>query len=153
MRLPPLVYVLGYAGLIPFLAGPLWLSIAPLTAPPWLDHLWLLYAAMIASFMAGTFWGMSLLVAEGTNGMIGMALSAVLFILSWATLALPFRPCLFALAGVFVLLVAAEVWRERTIDPLSGYFTLRATLTLQAPAPRMDAASSAPHGTAIATVA
>ena len=62
--------------------------------------------------------------------MIGMALSAVLFIMSWATLALPFRECLYALAGVFVLLVAAEVWRERTIDPLSGYFTLRATLTI-----------------------
>ena len=130
MRLPPLVFALGYTGLIPFLIGPLWLTLSPLTAPPWLDHLWLLYAAMIASFMAGTFWGMSLLVAEGPNGMIGMALSAVLFLLSWATLALSFRLCLFALAGVFVLLVAAEVWRERTIDPLSGYFTLRATLTL-----------------------
>jgi hypothetical protein len=82
MRLPPLVFALGYAGLIPFLVGPLWLTLSPLTAPPWLDHLWLLYAAMIASFMAGTFWGMSLLVAEGPNGMIGMALSAVLFMLS-----------------------------------------------------------------------
>ncbi|MDE0853392.1 MAG: DUF3429 domain-containing protein [Nevskia sp.] len=130
MKLPPLVYALGYAGLIPFLAGPVWLSFAPQSAPPWLDHLWLLYAAMIASFMSGTFWGMSLLVAEGPNGMIGMAMSAVLFLLSWGALALPFRLCLFALAGVFVLLVAAEVWRERTIDPLSGYFTLRASLTI-----------------------
>jgi hypothetical protein len=130
MKLPPLVFALGYAGLLPFLLGPAWLTLSPLTAPPWLDHLWLLYAAMIASFMAGTFWGMSLLVAQGPNGMIGMALSAALFLLSWATLALPFRLCLFALAGVFVLLVAAEMWRERTIDPLSGYFTLRATLTI-----------------------
>jgi len=130
MRLPPLVFVLGYAGLIPFLLGPAWLTFSPQTAPDWLDRLWLLYAAMIASFMAGTFWGMSLLVAEGTEGMIGMGLSAVLFMLAWGTLALPFRQCLFALAGVFVLLVAAEVWRERTIDPLSGYFTLRATLTI-----------------------
>ena len=130
MKLPPLVFALGYAGLIPFLVGPAWLSFAPQSAPPWLDHLWLLYAAMIASFMAGTFWGMSLLVAEGPNGMLGMALSALLFMLAWGALALPFRPSLFALAGVFVLLVAAEVWRERTIDPLSGYFTLRATLTI-----------------------
>jgi hypothetical protein len=130
MRLPPLVFALGYAGLIPFLMGPAWLAFSPHTVPPWLDHLWLLYAAMIASFMAGTFWGMSLLVVEGTEGRIGMVLSSVLFLLAWGVLALPFRWCLFGLAGVFVLLVAAEVWRERTIDPLSGYFTLRATLTI-----------------------
>jgi hypothetical protein len=132
MKLPPLVFALGYAGLLPFLAGPLWLAYWPHTAPPWLDRLWLLYAAMIASFMAGTFWGMSLLVAEGANGMIGMVLSGVLFLLAWGTLALPFHSSLYALAGVFVLLVAAEVWRERTIDPLSGYFTLRAMLTIGA---------------------
>lgn len=130
MRLPPMVFVLGYAGLIPFLAGPAWLTLSPQTAPPWLDHLWLLYAGLIAAFMAGTFWGMALLVAEGTNGQIGMALSGVLMLLAWGSLALSFRHSLFALAGVFVLLVLAEIWRERTIDPLSGYFTLRATLTL-----------------------
>ena len=130
MRLPPMVFVLGYAGLIPFLAGPAWLSISPQTAPPWLDHLWLLYAGLIAAFMAGTFWGMALLVAEGPNGKIGMALSGLLMLLAWGALALSFRHSLFALAGVFVLLVLAEIWRERTIDPLSGYFTLRATLTL-----------------------
>ena len=130
MRLPPMVFALGYAGLIPFLAGPAWLSISPQTAPPWLDHLWLLYAGLIAAFMAGTFWGMALLVAEGPNGKIGMALSGLLMLLAWGALALSFRHSLFALAGVFVLLVLAEIWCERTIDPLSGYFTLRATLTL-----------------------
>lgn len=130
MRLPPLVYMLGYAGLIPFLIGPVWLSLSPQTAPPWLDRMWLLYAGLIASFMAGTFWGMALLVAEGPNGKIGMAMSGVLMLLAWGAMALGFRQSLFALAAVFVLLVAAEVWRERTIDPLSGYFTLRATLTI-----------------------
>jgi hypothetical protein len=130
MRLPPMVFLLGYAGLIPFLIGPAWLTFSPLTAPPWLDHVWLLYAGLIASFMAGTFWGMALLVAEGPQGQLGMALSGLLMLLAWAALALPFRLSLFALAGVFVLLVLAEIWRERTIDPLSGYFTLRATLTV-----------------------
>ena len=130
MRLPPMVFVLGYAGLIPFLAGPAWLTLSPQTVPPWLDQVWLLYAGLIAAFMAGTFWGMALLVAEGPHGKLGMALSGVLMLLAWGALALPFRRSLFALAGVFVLLVLAEIWRERTIDPLSGYFTLRATLTL-----------------------
>jgi hypothetical protein len=25
--------------------------------------------------------------------------------------------------------VLSEIWRERTLDPLSGYFTMRVTLT------------------------
>jgi hypothetical protein len=125
-----MVFVLGYAGLIPFLIGPAWLTFAPQSAPPRLDQLWLLYAGLIAAFMSGTFWGMALLVVEGPAGKLGMAISGVLMLLTWGALSLGFRHALFALAGVFVLLVLAEIWRERTIDPLSGYFTLRATLTL-----------------------
>lgn len=129
MRIPPLVYLLGYAGLIPFLIGPAWLSLSPDTAPGWLDQLWLMYAAMMASFMAGTFWGMALLVAEGPKGQVGMVMSGALMLLAWGSLALSFRGSLCALAVVFVLLALAEIWRERVLDPLSGYFTLRATLT------------------------
>lgn len=129
MKLPPLIYVLGYAGLIPFLAGPLWLSLSPLSAPPWLDRLWLAYAALIASFMAGTLWGMAILTAGGPNGLLGMSLAAGLMFLAWLSLALPFPLALIALAVVFVLLVFAEVWRQRVLDPLGGYLQLRVGLT------------------------
>lgn len=129
MKLPPLVFVLGYSGLLPFLADPLWLSVSPATAPAWLDHVWRMYAGMIASFMAGSFWGMALIVVEGPAGKLGMAMSGALMLLAWASLVLPFRASLVGLAVVFLLLVLAEIWRERTIDPLSGYFTLRASLT------------------------
>lgn len=130
MRLPPLAYLLGFSGLIPFLAGPAWLCFAPQSAPAWLDRVWLVYAGMIASFMAGTFWGMALVVAEGVEGMVGMAMSGVLMLLAWAAMLLPFRESLYALAIVFLLLVLAEIWRERTVDPLSGYLLLRSLLTL-----------------------
>jgi len=130
MKLPPLIYALGYAGLIPFVTGPLWLSLSPATAPAWLDHLWLSYTAMIASFMAGTLWGMAIFTAGGPNGLIGMAMSTVLMLLAWAALALPFQSALIALSAVFVLLVFAEVWRERVLDPLGGYMTLRVGLTV-----------------------
>jgi hypothetical protein len=130
MKLPPLVYLLGYAGLIPFLAGPAWLTLAPASAPPELDRWWLAYAGMIAAFMSGTFWGMALIVSEGPNGQIGMAMSAALMILGWAATLLPFRTALLALGVVFVLLALAEIWRERVLDPLSGYFTMRVTLTV-----------------------
>ena len=129
MRLPPLIYALGYSGLIPFVIGPLWLTVSPATAPEWLDRLWLLYVAMIASFMAGTLWGMAIFTAEGPNGLFGMALSTVLMLLAWGAMAFSFNASLIALGIVFVLLVLAEIWRERVLDPLSGYFTLRLSLT------------------------
>ncbi len=129
MRLPPLVFLLGYAGLIPFIAAPLWFTLSPTTAPAWLDRVWVSYAVMIACFMSGTFWGLALIVSEGTNGMIGMAMSAVLMMLTWGASLLPFRQELLALAVVYLLLVLAEIWRERVLDPLSGYFALRSTLT------------------------
>ncbi len=129
MKLPPLVYVIGYAGLIPFLCGPLWLSFSPQTAPANLDALWLGFAAVIAGFMAGTLWGMAIFTAEGPDGRLGMAMSTVLMLLAWGAMVLPFKLALIALAVVFVLLVLAEIWRERVLDPLSGYFTLRVSLT------------------------
>lgn len=132
MKLPPLVFVLGYAGLVPFIAGPAWLTFAPESAPDGLDRVWLAYAAMIASFMAGTFWGLALLVAEGTAGRIGVVMSAVLMISAWATQLLAFRHSLIGLAVVFVLLALAEVWRERELDPLGGYLKLRVALTVGA---------------------
>ena len=59
MKLPRLVFLLGYAGLLPCFAGPIWVAIAGSSAPAWLDRAWLLYVALVASFMAGTFWGFS----------------------------------------------------------------------------------------------
>lgn len=128
-RLPLLVYALGYSGLLPFIIGPLWLTALPGSAPDWLDGIWISYAAMIASFMAGTLWGLALPTSEGPNGLIGMAISTVLMLLAWASTVLPFGSAILALAAVFVLLVVAEIWRERVLDPLSGYFGLRVSLT------------------------
>lgn len=130
MKLPPLIFALGYAGLIPFFVGPAWLAFAPASAPAWLDALWLSYAALIAAFMAGTFWGMAMFAAEGPEGQLGMVMSTVLMLLAWLATALPMKLELLALAGVFLLLALAEVWRERVLDPLSGYFQLRITLTV-----------------------
>lgn len=130
MRLPRLLYVLGYAGLLPFLAGPLWLTVSPQTAPVWLDHAWLLYAAMIASFMAGSFWGLALVVIENPAGLLGSIFSAVMMVTAWIALLLPFTQTLYLLALVFLLQVIGEFWRERVLDPMSSYLYLRITLTV-----------------------
>ena len=130
MKLPRLVLLFGYAGLLPFLIGPAWLTLAPGTAPLWLDVVWHGYVAMIASFMAGSFWGFALPAVEGTAGKQGLAISVVLMLLAWLALTLPFRMSLSLLAGVFLLLLLADLWRERTLDTIGGYFALRTTLTL-----------------------
>lgn len=130
MRLPWLVTLLGYAGLLPFVAGPLWLALAPQTAPAWLDTVWRGYVAMIAAFMAGTFWGFALPAAEGPEGRRGLAIATALMLLAWGALQLPFEASLLGLAAVFALLLLADIWRERTLGSVEGYFLLRTVLTV-----------------------
>ncbi|SER13772.1 Protein of unknown function [Solimonas aquatica] len=130
MRLPRLLYLLGYAGLLPFMAAPLWLTLSPQTAPVWLDRAWLSYAAMIAAFMAGSFWGLALVVIENPAGMLGTVFSALMMLTAWISLLLPFPEDLYLLALVFLLLAVGEYWRERTLDPMSSYLYLRITLTV-----------------------
>lgn len=129
-NLPPLVILLGFSGLLPFLAGPAWLSFAPSSAPAYLDHIWLSYGALISSFMAGTFWGFALPAAEGDEGKLGMLIASVLMLMTWAATALPFQAALYALIAVFALLLVADIWRERVLGSVAGYFLMRTLLTL-----------------------
>ena len=129
MRLPALVAALGYAGLLPFFAGPAWLALSPESAPAWLDQAWAAYVTLLAAFLAGTFWGFALPAIEGPNGQLGVFFASVLMLLTWLTMLFGFRLQLYGLAIVFALLLLADFWRERTLDTIPGYFTLRATLT------------------------
>jgi hypothetical protein len=132
MRLPFVVSLFGYLGLIPFLGGPLWITIAMEAPPPWLDAAWLSFVALIASFMAGSFWGFALPACEGPQGTIGLTMASVLMGLTWVATTLPFDAALFGLIAVFLLLLAADLWRERTLGTIDGYFRLRTVLTLGA---------------------
>ena len=129
MRLPLIVSLLGYAGLLPFVAGPLWLNLSPATAPAWLDQVWINYVTLLAAFLAGTFWGFALPAIQGPAGLLGMFIASVLLLLTWLTMTLSFKVQLLSLALVFTLLLLADFWRERTLDTLPGYFMLRTVLT------------------------
>ena len=130
MRLPPLVFLLGFAGLVPCFADPIWLGLAHDAAPAWLDHAWILYIALVASFMAGTFWGFSAPAALGRDGMIGLVIASALMLATWIAVVLPFKAAVATLAGVYLLQIGAELWRERALDTIPGYFKLRAQLTV-----------------------
>ena len=129
MRLPLIVILLGYAGLIPFVIDPAWHTFAPESVPAWLDFVWLNYATLLAAFLAGTFWGFALPAAEGPNGLLGIFMASALMLLTWVTMSMVLPYELYALAGAFALLLLADFWRERTLDTLPGYFRLRTTLT------------------------
>jgi hypothetical protein len=131
MRLPLIVVLLGYAGLAPFVAGPLWLTLAPQSAPAWLDMAWSAYVTLLAAFLAGTFWGFALSAIEGPSGVLGVFIASALLLLTWLTMLLPGYQ-LYLLALVFLLQLLAEFWRERTLDTIPGYFRLRVTLTVGA---------------------
>lgn len=129
MRLPLPVSLIGYAGLIPFLLGPAWLTFAPQTAPEWLDTVWLSWCGLIAAFMAGTLWGFALPACEGSAGVAVLLMSMGLITLPWFASALPFRYALGMLAVAYLLQLAADFWRERTLGTVDGYFALRGALT------------------------
>lgn len=131
MRLPLIVIVTGYVGLVPFVLGPLWLTLSPATAPAWLDHVWLQYVTLIAAFLAGTFWGFALSAIEGPAGVVGLFIASGLLLLTWLAMALPALQ-LYLLTLVFLALLIADFWRERTLDTVPGYFRLRAVLTVGA---------------------
>ena len=58
---------------------------------------------MITSFMAGTFWGFALPLSGGTAGLLGLLISAILMILAWAAMALPFEQSILMLGAVLLL--------------------------------------------------
>jgi len=129
MKLPRIVMLLGYSGLLPFLAVPLWLTINAESAPVWLDRIWVSYVAMIAAFMAGTLWGIALPACEGPQGMLGLVASSVLMIAAWAALLLPMQGALLGLIVVFLLQLLVDFWFERNLGSVEGYFRLRVVLT------------------------
>src|SRR5258708_27092656 len=114
MRLPLIVTLLGYAGLIPFVLGPLWLSVSPASAPVWLDRAWIDYVTLLAAFLAGTFWGFALPAVQGPNGILGMFIASLLMLLTWLTMVLAPEYQLYLLALVYLLQLLADFWRERT---------------------------------------
>lgn len=132
MRLPLTVFLLGFAGLLPMFAGPLWWAFAPASAPDWLPQLWLYYVALVASFMSGTFWGFALPAIEGVEGQIGVVIASLLMLATCGVMALPADAALYGLIGVYFLQLLADFWRERTLGSVEGYFVLRTGLTVGA---------------------
>lgn len=128
-----LMNILGYAGLLPFLAATL-AALMNVTLPTEVQPITLLltYGAIILSFLAGILWGRGLhrSDSESTNGLI--ILSNAFAVLAWVTLLLSsvFWSLLLQMIG-FALLLAFErkLARGTTMTTQSGYYPMRMILT------------------------
>jgi len=132
MQTSRLAMIIGIAGLLLFAAGPAWMTLAPGSTPAPLPLAWMVYAAMVGSFMAGTLWGFALPAIDGPERHLALLTAALLMAMSWAALLVPTRWGLALLAAVFVLAFAADAWREHSSGGVDGYLRLRGILTLGA---------------------
>lgn len=119
--------VLGYGGLIPFIALSLasWLQ-APLSA--WAITLLITYAAIILGFMGAIHWGAAL-VSDNSNANVYIA-SIVSPLLAWAALFMPLLAGFAALIAGFILLYIYDARVSVRLAFTSWYIPLRKRLTI-----------------------
>lgn len=126
----PTIRFLGYAGLLPFVAGALALGIATEWAlAAGMERLLLGYGAVILSFLGAIHWGRVLQPRRPAQA-DGLAVYGVVpSILAWATLALPFGMA----APLQAMLLVLVYWVDRAAfsgsEVPAGFISLRLHLT------------------------
>ena len=130
MQRKQLAAALGYAGLIPFVAGTAALfSSDPAVNGPALYSL-TVYAAVILSFMGAVHWGLAMLHNPDT-GHWQLGLSVLPALVAWASLSLQApRGSLITLAIAFAVLLVADLWALAKHLVPSWYRGLRIPLTI-----------------------
>lgn len=126
-----LIKLLGYAGLIPFVALPLLYTTPMWLSPARILELYQLYSALILGFMAGVFWPVlqSNITSEAKTERL--ALAAVAFpVLSFLALFTAPEYFLPAQACLFVLLRLSEFRLGLNRQYAGPYRSLRNQLTL-----------------------
>ena len=131
--------LLGFAGLIPFIALAAWIVLAPSARPTALPLL-AGYAAVIASFLGGIHWGLVMRGAAPSTPLLAWGVMPSL--LAWPALLLPPHLGLTALAGVLMLCLAADLQIYRAMQ-LAPWLALRWPLTLIAAMSLLAAAAAA----------
>ena len=113
--LPLTAWILGFGGVIPFLA--LFLALLPGLSPGFADSreitLWLLaYAAIILSFLGAIHWGVALARGDDTannqSGNWSFFYGIMPALLAWFALLLPHNIALFLMAGLVMLAYGAD---------------------------------------------
>jgi Protein of unknown function (DUF3429) len=128
-RPSPLALRLGYAGLIPFVAGALLTWVVRPDAHPYVVDTLAKYAALIVSFLGGIHWGLGMREAETSAARFAWGI--VPSLLAWIAAVMPAYAGLAALGALLVVcyLVDRQVYPQQG---LKAWMTLRFRLTLVA---------------------
>lgn len=95
--------LLGWGGMVPFIAFPI---LSYTGGTDWMETLLLAYAAVIASFMAGTLWARHVLIEQPSAAML--IASNALALAAWPAVLMPFDWGAGWLALVFAVHLALD---------------------------------------------
>ncbi len=132
-RLPPLAYLLGAAGLVPFILC----GIAAVSPGSWqaisLSAL-IAYGAVILAFLGGVHWGFALAPGQSVRVRTRLAMGVVPSLIGWvAVVAAPLAGAELSLAlliaGLVGTIATERSWARLGLVP-NGYMTLRWALSL-----------------------
>ncbi|MEO1282665.1 MAG: DUF3429 domain-containing protein [Pseudomonadota bacterium] len=138
-RVPPSAWVLGLAGLIPFVALSVSMVVDTGINRSWATLALLTYGAIILSFMSGVHWGLAMRgpIAATQNspnqnpGLLTYALSVVPALVGWfALITLTPGPAMAVMAASFAALLAYDFRMINTGYAPKWYAALRFPLTV-----------------------
>ena len=121
---------LGYAGLLPFLAGAVLVWLVRPEVHPYVALALSGYAAVILSFLGGGRWGMAVAAPDLDNRIVSLAMLPSLA--GFALLMLPAEQRLWQLGGLAGAHILQGIWDLRARSAPAWYASLRGQLTLTA---------------------
>ncbi len=129
MGIPVLALALGYAGLLPFVAGAVELWVMPGIMTEFVESALLAYAAVILSFMGAIHWGLAMRSHRDIVN-LQLGLSVIPGLIGWMALMLPALAAYPALILAFVALYFFDLQAVRLSMAPHWYPTLRLPLTI-----------------------
>ncbi|MCQ4347129.1 DUF3429 domain-containing protein [Pseudomonas stutzeri] len=132
-RPPHLAWLLGLAGLIPFLSGALGIWVTPVGWRPFVLEALLDYAAVILAFMGAIHWGLAMRAEEDSlNAQMQLGLSVIPPLVGWAAVSfgLPVALAIPLFILAFVALYLADLRAVRLGLAPIWYRPLRKPLTI-----------------------
>ncbi|NNF96911.1 MAG: DUF3429 domain-containing protein [Halobacteria archaeon] len=128
LRVPRLPGLLGYAGLIPFVALSAALWLAPATYQVLINQALLLYASLILAFIGAVHWGLAMLMTN-MDYQRQLRFSVIPALVAWFALFLPEILNYSVLIIAFALLCLFDTRMAKTGRAPSWYPHLRSPLT------------------------
>ncbi len=130
-KTPVPFFVLGAAGLLPFVGGAAAMWALPGDFHPHVRQWMLGYAMVILAFVGALHWGVAMQTRQAATGRVWTAAgwSVLPALVAWLALALDGPTALRVLAGMFALDYAMDRWLARNFTVPPWYLRLRGGLT------------------------